>query len=131
MGLEELYLEPDDNIAPGSMQPVVLTRQSDEREIKLMRCGFKTPDRLLFNARSEGIAAANFWKDSVRKRRCIVPADSFFEWEKFKTGKKSKFEFDVPGREPFGMAGVWSSWKNPKTAQREPTFAVLTGEANE
>src|ERR1700739_5126637 len=108
-GLEELYLEPDDDIAPGSMQPVVLKNQSGEREIELMRLGFKTPDRLLFNARSEGITTANFWKDSFNKRRCIVPADSFYEWQKVRSGKKPKFEFMVPGREPFGMAGVWSS----------------------
>lgn len=130
VGLEELYLEPDDDIAPGSTQPVVFASQSGERGIELMRWGFKTPDRLLFNARSEDITAANFWKDSLSKRRCIVPADSFYEWEKVKNGKKPKFEFSIPDREPFGMAGVWSSWKNPKTGQREPTFAILTGEAN-
>jgi len=96
-----------------------------------MPWGFKTPDRLLFNARSEGITTANFWKDSFNKRRCIVPADSFFEWQKVKSGKKPKFEFRIPSREPFGMAGVWSNWENPKTGQREPTFAILTGEAND
>jgi putative SOS response-associated peptidase YedK len=130
MGLEELYLDPDDDAAPGSIQSVVLTNRDGEREIELMRWGFKTPKELLFNARSEGITSANFWKESFDKRRCIVPADSFFEWEKVKTGKKPKYEFTVPGREPFGMAGVWSSWKNPKTGRRESTFAILTGEAN-
>jgi putative SOS response-associated peptidase YedK len=129
-GLEELYLEPDDDIAPGSIQPVVYVNQSGEREIELMRWGFKTPDKLLFNARSESITAASFWKDSFSQRRCLVPADSFYEWEKLKPGNKPKYEFNVPGQEPFGMAGVWSSWKNPKTGQHEPTFVILTGEAN-
>jgi putative SOS response-associated peptidase YedK len=131
MGLEDLYLEPDDDAAPGSIQPVILARSNGEREIELMRWGFKTPEQLLFNARSEGITSADFWKESFSKRRCIVPADSFFEWRKMKSGKKSKFEFTVPGREPFGMAGVWSSWKNPRTRKHEPTFAILTCEANE
>jgi putative SOS response-associated peptidase YedK len=45
--------------------------------------------------------------------------------------KKSKFEIAIPGREPFGMAGVWKPWKNPKTDQWERTFAVITGEPNE
>lgn len=129
-GLEELYLEPEDDIAPGSIQPVVCVNPDGNRQIELMRWGFKLPDRLLFNARAEGIEKANFWKESFSKRRCIVPADSFFEWQQVKSGKKPKFEFIVPDRHPFGMAGVWSQWKNPKTKQWEHTFAILTSEAN-
>jgi len=170
--LEHLYLQPDDDIAPGSIQPVVSLDRDGERHIELMRWGFKLPERLLFNARSEGIESAKFWKEPFSKRRCIVPADAFFEWQKVevdkqseapkqtesgeqsrlgaqpelgeqgwldehsqpakrsKTGKKPKFEFTVPGRRPFAMAGLWSPWKNPKTDAWEPTFAILTGEAN-
>lgn len=130
-GLEDLYLEPEDDIAPGSIQPVVLTNEAGEREISLMRWGFKLPDRHLFNARSEGIERAQFWKESFQQRRCIVPADAIFEWQQVPRGKKPKYEIVVPGREPFGMAGVWKLWKNPRTDQWEKTFAVLTGEPNE
>lgn len=130
MGLEDIYLEPEEDIAPGSIQPVVCLDPDGARQIELMRWGFKLPDQLLFNARSEGVEKANFWKESFSKRRCIVPADSFFEWQHVKSGEKPKFEFTVPGCQPFGMAGVWSSWKNPKTDQWEHTFAVLTGESN-
>jgi putative SOS response-associated peptidase YedK len=131
-GLEELYLEPEDDIAPGSIQPVVLANESGEREVALMRWGFKLPDRHLFNARSEDIDRAKFWKDSFERRRCIVPADAFFEWQKAERGsKKPKYEVVIPGREPFGIAGVWKHWKNPKTNQWEQTFAVITGEPNE
>jgi putative SOS response-associated peptidase YedK len=42
--------------------------------------------------------------------------------------KKPKYEFTIPGQEPFGMAGVWKLWKHPKTGQWEKTFSVLTGE---
>jgi len=129
-GLEDLYLEPEDDIRPGSMQPVVFANNTGERTLELMRWGFKIPDRLLFNARSEDISSRSFWKESFRKRRCIVPADSFYEWTKGKGSKKEKYEFMLPGREPFGMAGVWSDWKNPKTGEREPAFAILTEEAN-
>lgn len=45
--------------------------------------------------------------------------------------KKPKYEFTLPGQEPFGMAGVWKLWKNPKTNHWERTFAVITGEPNE
>jgi putative SOS response-associated peptidase YedK len=132
MGLEDIYLEPEDDIAPGSIQPVVLTREAGEREIALMRWGFKLPDRHLFTARSEGIERAQFWRDSFQQRRCIVPADAIFEWQEVERGtKKAKYEVVIPGREPFGIAGVWKPWKNPKTNQWERTFAVVTGEPNE
>ena len=132
MDLEDIYLEPEDDIAPGSVQPVVLTGETGEREIALMRWGFNLPDRHLFTARSEGIEGARFWKESFRQRRCIVPADSIFEWQKIERGKKKiKYEVVIPSREPFGIAGVWKPWKNPKTNQWERTFAVITGEPNE
>jgi putative SOS response-associated peptidase YedK len=131
MGLEELYLEPDDDIAPGSMQPVVSTRENGEREIALMRWGFKLPGRLLFNVRAEGIDQARFWKDSFHLRRCIVPADAIFDWQKVARGMKPKYEIRIPGREPFGMAGIWKPWMNPKTNQLEKAFAVVTGAPNE
>jgi putative SOS response-associated peptidase YedK len=130
--LEELYFGPEDDVAPGSMQPVIRINDDGERKIEIMRWGFKREDgKLLFNARAEGIADANFWKKSFSLRRCIVPADSFFEWEKAQQGKKRKFEFTIQGRKPFGMAGLWAPWKNPKTNQWEDTFAIVTVEANE
>ena len=134
-GLEDLELEPDDDAAPGSVQPVVRMNEDGERQIELMRWGFKMPDKplLLFNARSEGIEKANFWKAAFEHGRCIVPADAVYEWQKqaAKQAKKPKFEIVLKGQHPFGMAGVWKRWRNPKTEEWENTFAVLTGEPNE
>jgi putative SOS response-associated peptidase YedK len=130
--LEELYFEPEDDVAPGSVQPVIRINRKGERKISLMRWGFKREDaRLLFNARAEGITDVNFWKKSFSLRRCIIPADSFFEWQKTQQGKKPKFEFTIRDRKPFGMAGLWAPWKNPKTNQWEDTFAIVTVDANE
>jgi putative SOS response-associated peptidase YedK len=130
-GLEEIYFEPGDDIAPDSVQPVVLVNDDGERQIELMRWSFRLPKKLLFNARSEDILLTGFWKESFEKRRCIVPADAIFEWQDVKKGKKPKYEFVLPGREPFGMAAVWKLWKNPKIDKWERTFAVLTGAPNE
>lgn len=131
-GLDEFDLGPDDDIAPGSIQPVVSINPDGERQLELMRWGFKLPDRLLFNARSEGIESSKFWKDAFLKGRVIVPADAIFEWKKMPKGqKKPKCEFTVTGQEPFSMAGLWKLWKNPRTDQWERTFAVITGEPNE
>jgi putative SOS response-associated peptidase YedK len=129
--LEEIYCEPGEDIAPDSVQPVVFLNEDGDRQIELMRWAFRLPKKLLFNARSEDILQTEFWKESFDKRRCIVPADAIFEWQDVKKGKKPKYEFVLPGREPFGMAAVWKLWKNPKIDKWERTFAVLTGAPNE
>jgi putative SOS response-associated peptidase YedK len=58
-GLEELDLGPDDDIAPGSIQPVVSINQEGERQLGLMRWGFKLHDRFLFNARRKASSPHN------------------------------------------------------------------------
>jgi putative SOS response-associated peptidase YedK len=132
VGFDEPHILCEHDIAPGSMQPVVSVTENGERKLELMRWGFKLPDRLLFNARSEGIESFKFWKDAFLEGRIIVPADAIFEWKQMPKGqKKSKDEFALSGQEPFGIAGVWKLWKNPKTNQWERTFPVVTGESNE
>jgi len=126
-GLDEVDFEQTFDAAPGSIQPVVLA-QNGERSLSLMRWGFKLPDRLLFNVRSEGVTAANFWKEKFSAARCIVPASSYFEWQD--CTPKSKYEISVPGREYFGIAGVWALWKNPKTHDWERTFSTFTSQPN-
>jgi putative SOS response-associated peptidase YedK len=96
----------------------------------MMRWGFKLPDRLLFNVRSEGVTAAKFWKDKFTEHRCIVPASSYFEWQECDTKPKPKYEIELFDREYFGIAAVWAPWKNPKTGQWEKTFATFTSEPN-
>lgn len=131
-GFEEADFAPGDDLRPQSMQPVIYTNEAGERQIEMMRWGFKLPGRLLFNARSEGIAQANFWKDAFLTGRGIVPGDAVFEWKAMPAGqKKPKYEITIQGQEPFGMAAVWKAWKNPKSGLWEHTFAILTGEPNE
>jgi len=131
-GLDETVFDEGDDLRPQSMQPVIYTNDAGERQMELMRWASKLPDRLLFNARSEGIEHSKFWKDAFLTGRCILPGDAIYEWQEAEKGKKKpKYEFTIPGQQPFGMAGVWKLWKNPKTNHWEKTFAVLTGEPNE
>jgi putative SOS response-associated peptidase YedK len=131
-GLDDLPYDEEDDIRPQSLQPVITLNDDGERQIEMMRWAFKLTDRLLFNARAEGIAESKFWRDAFLNGRVIVPGDAIYEWADAPKGqKKSKYEFTISGQEPFGMAGVWKLWKNPNTDQWEKTFAVLTGEPNE
>src|ERR1700744_2378794 len=94
VGLDVLDFGPEDDISPGSMQPVVFVNENGERQLELMRWGFKLPDRLLFTARSEGIETSKLWKGAFLKDRVIVPAAAIFEWRAMPKGqKKPKYEF--------------------------------------
>jgi putative SOS response-associated peptidase YedK len=94
-----------------------------------MRWGFKLPQRLLFNTRSDTAATSKFWKEKLADKRCIIPASSFFEWEGEK-GSRTKYEITVPRHHLFGMAGVWAPWKNPKTSKWEDTYSIFTTDNN-
>ncbi len=73
------------------------------------------------------------WKLSRTVLRGAVGGNAYrlLDQEAEKGKKKPKYEFTIRGQQPFGMAGVWKLWKNPKTNHWEKTFAVLTGEPNE
>lgn len=128
--LDDLDITPEEDIAPGSMQPVVSLNEEGAREIALIYWGFNFPNRFTFNTRSDSVLKSGLWKSSFEERRCIVPADSFFEWKKLHKKNNPKYEITVPGQEPFALAAIWSRWRN-KAGQTLPTFSILTSEPNE
>lgn len=128
--LEDAEFAPEDDVAPGSLQPVVWLSEEGAREIALMYWGFNFPQRLTFNTRSDSVLRSGLWKSSFEKRRCVVPADSFYEWKKLHKKNNPKYEITLRGREPFALAAIWSRWKN-KAGQTLPTFSILTSEPNE
>jgi putative SOS response-associated peptidase YedK len=91
--------------------------------------GIQLTDRLLFNARSDSVATASFWRERLHPR-CIVPAGSFFEWKKTAPEPRPKYRLTAKGRNVLGMAGIWGPWQNPKTGQSEETFAIITTDSN-
>ncbi len=102
----ELPLPGEDyNIAPTTFQPIIRkSRESDEREMVLARWGlvpFFTKELSdikglsTINARAESITKAPTWREPMKKRRCIVPADAFFEWEKFGKPPKQLYAFEL------------------------------------
>jgi putative SOS response-associated peptidase YedK len=126
--LDDVYFGQGVECAPGSVQPVIYMKDG-ERQVGEMRWGFKLPDRLLFNARSDTLATAPFWRERLQNR-CIVPASSFFEWQKTAPEPRPKYKLTAKGRNVLGMAGLWGPWKNPKTDQWEDTFAIITSDPN-
>jgi putative SOS response-associated peptidase YedK len=126
--LDDIYFSAGLECAPGSIQPVIYMKDG-ERRVGEMRWGFKLPDRQLFNARSDTVTTSPFWKERLNNR-CIVPAGSFFEWQKTAPEPRPKYRLSVKGRHVLGMAGIWGPWQNPKTGKWEDTFAVITSDPN-
>ena len=95
-------------------------------------CQDPTGGRKPINAKSETVDRLPTFRDAYRKRRCIVPVDGFFEWKAIK-GQKAKqpYAIAMKTREPFGIAGIWENWKEPRSGEWIRTFAVITTDANQ
>ena len=81
------------------------------------------------NARAETVATSPSFRSSFRKRRCIVPSDGFYEWQRT-GGPKQPYFLHPPERAVLAMAGVWAVWKDPETGLWVPSAAVITTQAN-
>lgn len=82
------------------------------------------------NARSETAAEKPAFRDSFVKRRCLIPADGFFEWQRLPKGKLPHYFF-ANDRRPLALAGLWASWKDPETDEWVRSCTILTGSPNE
>jgi putative SOS response-associated peptidase YedK len=82
-----------------------------------------------FNARAETIFEKPSFRSSVRKRRCLVLVDGFYEWHE-KDKKKYPHYIFLKDNGAFALAGIWDTWTNPATGDKLRTFSVITTEAN-
>ncbi len=126
---------PRYNIAP--TQPVAIVRNGHRgnRELALVRWGLipswaKDPTKLstLINARSETAAEKPSFRASLRHRRCLVPADAFYEWTGKPGAKQPHMIRDREGQ-LMGLAGIWEHWLGPDGSEVE-SMAILTTAAN-
>jgi putative SOS response-associated peptidase YedK len=127
---------PRYNIAP--TQPVPIIRQNPKeprRELSLVRWGLipswakdMSGAAMMINARSETAATKPAFRDPLTSRRCLVPADGFYEWQR--RGKtKQPFCFEVNEGELFAFAGLWDRWKDP-SGQWVRSCSILTTTPN-
>ncbi|MFG1463509.1 SOS response-associated peptidase [Xanthobacter sp. DSM 24535] len=84
----------------------------------------------LINARSETVAEKQSFRAAWRKpRRCVIPADGFYEWRRSETGRQP-FLIALSSREPMALAGLWEGWRDPGSGEWVRTFTILTCAAN-
>lgn len=138
---EDLAESPGEryNLAPQQDGLVVVERDDLRRAIVPYRWGLvptwakdpKIGNRLI-NARAETVATTPAFRASFQKRRCLVPADAFYEWERLTPAIRQPNLIHRTDGEPMAFAGVWSIWRDPTQPDAEPlrTFSIITTTAN-
>ena len=126
--------DPGYNIAP--TESVLTVRNVEGREAAFMRWGLipfwaKDPKigARMINARSETVAEKPAFRNALKKRRCLVLADGYYEWQKTPVGKRP-YRIIMKSGEPFAMAGLWETWKDPQ-GNVVPSCTIITTAAND
>ena len=126
--------DPGYNIAP--TESVLTVRNLDAREAAFMRWGLvpfwaKDPKigARMINARAETVAEKPAFRNALKKRRCLVLADGYYEWQKTPVGKRP-YRIIMRSGEPFAMAGLWETWRDPQ-GNVVPSCTIITTAAND
>ncbi len=131
---EGVELEARFNIAPTQQAPIV--RLSDgQRWLELCRWGLvpywaddPSIGTRMINARSETAHQKPAYREAFQRKRCLVPADGFYEWKK--VGRhKQPYYFSLSAGEPFAFAGLWDRWRGEE--ETVTSFSILTAPANQ
>lgn len=125
--------KPRYNVAPTQAMPVIT--HSNPKEFSLFRWGLipnwslnESTATNLFNARAETILTKAPFKQIVKEKRCLIPADGFYEWKR--AGKnKVPHRITLASDEPFCFAGIWDSWEDKK-GDIINTYVIITTDAN-
>jgi putative SOS response-associated peptidase YedK len=127
------------NVAPQSPVPVVYETREGERVAELMRWGLvphwardAAIGHKLNNARAEGVFDKPSFRQAVRRRRCILPASGFYEWQAGAGAKAPKQPWYISAEDgkPLAMAGLFEAWRPDDTAEWLLTCCVITTEPN-
>jgi len=124
------------NVAPTDEAAVVVQRD-DRRAVVRYRWGlvpsWAEPRQAskAFNARAETLATSGLFRDAFRRRRCLVPADGFYEWLKLDGGGRRPMRILDPAGEPLALAGLWTGRRDDETGEWQRTFTIVTTRPNE
>jgi putative SOS response-associated peptidase YedK len=128
---------PNPDLRPTDRAPIVRwSRAAGERELTLARWGLVPhwANDLKFgvrciNARAETLASAPAFRAAYQQRRCLVPANAFYEWSGEK-GRKVKWRITLKDDPLFALAGLWEWWRDPAGGTGVATYTIVTTAAN-
>lgn len=135
-GLENVpEVPPNYNVAP--TQTVVAITNEAPDQLSFLRWGLVpswskdlSMAAKMINARSETVEEKPSFRTAFKRRRCIIPANGFYEWQKRDDGKKVPLYIHLQDRDVFGLAGLWEVWRDAEGDDIR-TCAILTTEAND
>jgi putative SOS response-associated peptidase YedK len=137
--VDELAEEPEGpsfNVAPTDPVPAVAVGRDGRRRLGCLRWGLVPSwsshargGARHINARSETVLERPAFRTAFARRRCILPADGFYEWERSSDGRRQAWFIHHRDRSPLALAGLWDVWRAP-TGELVRTCAVLTTAAN-
>jgi len=126
---------PRYNLAPSQLAPIIRAGADDRREALLLDWGLvpgwaddPAIGQRMINARSETAAVKPSFREALRSRRCLVPANGFYEWLRVDEQRQPCY-VQASDNEPFAMAGLWETWRGDE--QELQTFTVLTTNAGD
>jgi putative SOS response-associated peptidase YedK len=130
-------LTPSYNVAPTQLVPVVrLKPEVKTREMVMLKWGLipawakeAAIGNGMINARADTVAEKPAYRHAFRRRRCLMVADGFYEWQKA-NGKKQPYFIGMKDESPFAFAGLWECWKDPANGPVE-SCALITTDAND
>ncbi|NQV05846.1 SOS response-associated peptidase [bacterium] len=130
-------LKPSYNVAPTDAVYAV-AEHGGERQLGAFRWGllpFWAKDRKIaarhINARSETVVEKPAFRDAFVSKRCIIPADGFYEWQRIEDKGKLPHFIHAGDRSPLALAGLWSVWRDPETGDRIATCTIVTTDPND
>jgi putative SOS response-associated peptidase YedK len=126
------------NAAPTQDLPVVLRDpESGERRLEALRWGlipFWAKDAKIsystINAMAETVVTKPAFRDAFARRRCLVPADGFYEWKKLDAKTKQPYRIVMADGSPMAIAGLWERWRDPASGETVRSVTNITGEPN-
>jgi len=133
---EKPPIKPRYNIAPTQEVAIVRAGATGGRELAFVQWGLvphwakeRAIGNRMINARAETLADKPAFRDAYKRRRCLIPADGFFEWQKVVGGKRP-WLLRLAGGGPFAFAGLWSRWRDREGGDSLESCAIVTTTPN-
>lgn len=130
-------IDPLFNIAPTQLAPIIAYNASGDLVMRLYKWGLvphwaddPAIGNKLINARAETIASKPAYRAGYKRRRCVVPADGFYEWAKVDRKRKQPYYIHRTDNQPFAFAGLWEEWADADNLNLR-TFTIITTEPND
>ena len=138
VGTVSFEVIPNYNVAP-TQKIITVIKHNNENKLEKLHWGlvpFWAKDisigSRMINARAETVSQKPSFRNAFRKRRCLIPADGFYEW-KGEKGNKQPYYVAIPSGEPFAFAGLWETWTDKETGEESvyKSCTIITTAASE